>query len=99
MTVFEVGKFYRFGANDMSSKRIPALCTKVMKRKAFFQYIARNRFGKFVKRTDSGWLLDNGKEQMAHVGNMYSLVQNTFATDVCDKPKDWDKFEEEEKEG
>lgn len=95
MTVFEVGKFYKFGANDFSNKKIPALCTKAMKRKVFFQYLVRNRFGKFVKRTDYRWILDNGECQMAHMGNMYSMVPNTFASDVCAKPKDWEKYVEE----
>ena len=62
---FEVGKFYEVQVTPFSSKKIPALCTRVLKRKVEFQYLMRNRDGTLSKAKVSRCLQVASKDNPA----------------------------------
>ena len=85
---FEVGKFYRFRAGvSLGSLRFPALCTKVMKRKVFFQYKVKYANGEVLRVNDYRWIeVSHDGIQIAYVSDRW--FRNPFyANEFAEKPK------------
>ena len=93
---FEVGKFYEVQVTPFSSKKIPALCTRVLKRKVEFQYLMRNRDGTLSKAKVSRCMQVASKDNpaSAYSPDVWSGISSTTADMEANKPSAWDSVSE-----
>ena len=98
---FEVGKFYRlhlypsYGTHDNG---VPAMAVRKTKTKIVFKYIDRS-FGGVCKLTTDRRLVPSidGRCEGARVSERWSGIHMTLATELCDKPSNWDVVPEAKK--
>jgi hypothetical protein len=94
MTKFEVGKFYAVQVSGWSHKKIPALCVRTTKCTVTFQYLCKKVDGRIVKDLHRMRKRIAGKLECAYIPERWSLIANTNATELADKPKKWDEVTE-----
>lgn len=92
MIKFEIGKFYKVQINGFCRKKIPAICIRVTKCTVSFQYLSRSDYEgihkstvQMRKRVRADW----GKE-IAYDPGIWSMISDTAADELCDKPKMWE---------
>ena len=93
---FEVGKFYKLQVSSFSSKLIPALCIRVLKRKIDFLFLSKDSSGKITKGKASRCLqkATEYNHARAYVADLWSCIAPTLADMETEKPKLWDSVEE-----
>jgi hypothetical protein len=94
MTKFEVGKFYAVQVGAWSRNKIPSLCIRTTKCTVTFQHLRKETDGRIVKYLCKRRKKAVADYECAYVPDTWSMIANTNATELANKPKMWDEVKE-----